>query len=265
MAGIKPVVAALIGAAVVFFIYAAVAPWLERTVYPAVAFVGIFWLLTIVLAVIYGVISHRMTQGEFGWKQALGLLAHVALGWTKHWRLVVAVVLIAAGLWAVAVSPRVHTYTEVTGYRYLLEKEYANVIGHVSGRWVTDQFVVYDGWTFARKWYSFPTDLVVTTTQVLRDIRLVEIPVVTWRQAWYLEVGYVLIGLTLIVAGLFFGLYHAVRANNRLMEVCGEHTARLHVNLMRLAGYEVPEGYEEALARFYRTGKADALRAFQGK
>jgi hypothetical protein len=89
--------------------------------------------------------------------------------------------------------------------------------------------------------------------------------VVTWRQVWYLEVGYVLIGLTLIVAGLFFGLYHAVRANNKLLEVCGDHTAKLHVNLMRLAGYEVPEGYEEALAEFYKTGKADALRAFQGK
>jgi len=262
MAGIKPVVAALIGAAVVFFAYAAVAPWLERTFYPAVAFVGFFWLLTIALAVVYGVISYRMTQGEFGWKQALGLLAHIALGWTKHWRLVVAVVLIAIGLLVIAASPRVHTYTEVTGYRYLLEKSYANVVDHVSGRWVTDQFVVFDGWTFARKWYSFPTDLVVGTTQVLKDVRLVEIPVVTWRQVWYLEVGYVLIGLTLVVAGLLFGLYHAVRANNSLLEVCGEHTARFHVNLLRLFGYEVPEGYEEALAEFYKTGKADKVRQF---
>jgi hypothetical protein len=265
MAVIKPIVAALIGAAVVFLAYAAVAPWLERTVYPAAAFVGVFWLLTIVLAVVYGIVSHRMTQGEFGWKQALGLLAHVALGWTKHWRLVVAVVLIAIGLWAIAASPRVYTYSEVTGYRYLLEKEHANVIGHVSGTWATDQFVVFDGWTFTSKWYSFLTALDVRTTQVLKDVNLIEIPVVTWRQVWYLEVGYVLIGLTLIVAGLFFGLYHAVRANNKLMEVCGEHTARFHVNLMRLAGYEVPEGYEEALATFYKTGKADALRAFQSK
>jgi hypothetical protein len=265
MVSIARITAAIVVSAIILGAYAVAAPLLDARVNPGTGLAVGLWLTAIVLSTAYGIVSYQFTQGEFGWKQALGLLAHLTLGWLKHWRLIVCLALVTAGLVAVASSPRIYTTSAITGYRYVLHKNYADVVGSVTAGTQTVE-VVTDinliNMVVQKQWITYVNKIGVGLSTVLTDASLIEFPVRTYIQTWYLDMGYVLIGLALIVAGLIFGTYHAVVANNKLLEVCGEHTAKLHVNLMRLAGYEVPEGYESALAEFYRTGRADRLRKF---
>jgi hypothetical protein len=79
----------------------------------------------------------------------------------------------------------------------------------------------------------------------------------------YFDAGTFLVGLVLVIGGLLFGAYQAISSNNKFLETCGEHTARWNVNQLKLMGYEIPEGYEEALAHFYKTGDASKLRKYK--
>jgi len=239
-----------------------IAPYLD-SLSSGVGFAGIPWLLAFSLAFIYGVISFRFTQGEFGVKELLRFLAHLAFGWLRHWRLIVCLVLVTIGLVAIGASPRIYSTAEVTGYRYVLLKDYAHVVGSVTTGTETVQVVTGVDFLSMRvdtKWITYVSRVGVGLTTVLADVHLLEFPVITYKQLWYLDMGFVLAGLALIVAGLLFGTYHVVIANNKMLEVCGEHTAKYHANLLRLAGYEVPEGYEEALAWFYKTGDISKLK-----
>jgi hypothetical protein len=266
MASIARVAAAAVVSAIILGAYAIVAPLLDAWVNPGTGLAVGLWLTAIVLSTAYGIVSYQFTQGEFGWKQALGLLAHLTLGWLKHWRLIVCLALVTAGLVAVASSPKIYTTSAITGYRYVLHKNYADVVGSVTAGTQTVE-VVTDinliNMVVQKQWITYVNKIGVGLSTVLADATLIEFPVRTYIQTWYLDMGYVIVGLALIVAGLLFGTYHAVVANNKLLEVCGEHTAKYHANMLRLAGYEVPEGYESALAEFYKTGKAASLRRFQ--
>jgi len=266
MASIARVAAAVVVSAIIFGAYAVVAPLLDAWVNPGTGLAVGLWLTAIVLSTAYGIVSYQFTQGEFGWKQALGLLAHLTLGWLKHWRLIICLALVTAGLVVIATSPRIYSTSFITGYRYVLHKDYVTVVGSVTAGSktvgvVTDVNLI--NMVIQKRWITFIDRIGIKWTTVLADAQLIEFPVRTYVQFWYLDMGYVLIGLALIVAGLLFGTYHAVVANNKLLEVCGEHTAKYHANMLRLAGYEVPEGYESALAEFYKTGKAASLRRFQ--
>jgi len=253
-------------AAIVNIIYTLlIAPFLDSRM-PGVGFAGIPWLLAFSIAFVYGVASFRFTQEEFGVKELLRLLAHLTLGWLRHWRLVAAVALISAGLVLVGMSPRFWTYSEVTGYRYVLHKDYVNVVSFVGASSETRQ-VVTDvnliNMVVNKAWITYLTGISVSLTPVLADAQLIELPIITYFQLWYLDMGLFLTGLALIIAGIFFGTYHAIITNNKQLEVCGEHTARYYVNYFKMCGYEVPEGYEEALIKFYKTGDATMLKQLE--
>jgi len=258
------IAAALVVAALVLASYAYLASMLDPHVYPGIGLVGLVWVVALTIGIVYGVVSYQLT-GDFGWKQFLKLLAHLTFAWLRHWRLVVALIFISAGLIAIGASPRTYLYQQVTGYRYILEKEYVNVVDFVSGDFDSTKVLTEnENWSgvIDSKWITYLTALKVTTTSVLRDVHLVEIPVYSWVQVWYLDMGLVLIGITLIVIGLIFGLYQAVLANNKLLQECGEHTAKFHVNMLKMMGWEIPDGFEDALAKFYKTGDSEDLRRY---
>jgi len=265
MSRISVIVGSIAAATIVNIVYALlVAPFLDSRL-PGAGLAGIPWLLAFSIAFVYGVASFRFTQEEFGVKELLRLLAHLTLGWLRHWRLVAAVALISAGLVLVGMSPRFWSYSEVTGYRYVLHKDYVDVIGWIGASSETRQ-VVTDvnliNMVVHKAWITYLTGISYSLTTVLADAQLIEFPVRTYFQLWYLDMGLVIAGLALIVAGLLFGTYHAIISNNRQLEVCGEHTAKYYANYLKMCGYEVPEGYEEALAEFYKTGKVESLRKF---
>ncbi|MCS7118266.1 MAG: hypothetical protein NZ957_05735 [Thaumarchaeota archaeon] len=229
------------------------------------------WVVALGIAYAYGVVSYRMTQGEEGWKQILGLVVYIMTGWLRHWRLIVALVFITAGLVVITTSQRYYTYTEVTGYRYFLDVKTAPAITGVYpiyGPRTAEVRIYPPGGEALRGEVFLPpivSGLSTSIGEFVTAAALMEFPVRTHRQIWYLEMGLVTVGLTLIIAGLLFGLYHGIQANNNLLRQCGDHTANYYANLLKLYGYEVPEGYTEALAEFYKTGKLDKLRSLEAK
>lgn len=224
------------------------------------------WVVLFGLLGAYGAIHSKMSQKEKGIKAMYKTLVHLSLGWVKHWRLIVAVVLIGLGLWCIGVSQRWYLYEKVTGYKYLLQTTHGYALTGIGVATKTEEVAVPVTSippTFTTKFITYVSGVSYKLGEFLTGAVLYEFPVTTHFQAWFLDMGYVLIGLTLIVLGLIFGLYHGVLANNKLLETCGVHTAKYYVNYLRMHGYEVPKGYEEALAEFYKTGKADRLRKFE--
>ena len=225
---------------------------------PAVIAVG--------LGIAWGTIQYGMTQGEKGVKAVFKALGGIALGWMRHWRLLASVGLISAGLYVISTAQRWWISYQTTGFRYILEKHFLTVPTHIGASWsyiIKPERDLLTGFLKEGGLIKVLTGISVGSGQVLGDAHLVEIPVTTPIVSYYFDIGLLLFGLGLIIAGLLFGAYHGIVANNRALQTCGEHTARYHVNALRQAGYDIPEGYEEALARFYKTGDASELRKYE--
>ncbi|MEM2233837.1 MAG: hypothetical protein QXP81_09910 [Nitrososphaerota archaeon] len=264
------IVLAIIGAAVLYAAYLAAYFGIPEPWKGPVMFAAAPWVLAFGVAIAYGAVHNKMTQGEKGIKGLLKSSFYIMLGWLRHWRLIVAVVFVAIGLTLIGSSVRWYYYMQVTGFNFVVHKRYIDVVtglGAGSGTVYLDLDALRHLLRVGYGIYPAGTvsvSILVATGTALADVWLQPIPIVTTIPVWYLDMGVVLTGLTLIIVGLIFGLYHGVLANNKLLEQCGEHTARYHVNLLKLYGYEVPEGYEEALVEFYKTGKASRLRQFTG-
>lgn len=230
----------------------------------ALIFTAFVWILVFGAILVYSLFHWRMSQREKGPKDFLKTLAHITLGWVKHWRLLISVPLIAVGLALIATSARYHVFTEITGYRYYPFVSYGNAVTYVGG---SSTGLIIRASEVAEA-IKTGRDIVKTLFiqapvefgRFVTDVSLIEFPVTTSVQVFYLEMGTVVLGLTVIVIGLILGIYHTVVKNNEFLLECGDHTAKFWANWYRMSGYEVDEDYERALATFYKTGKADEVR-----
>ncbi|MEM1944121.1 MAG: hypothetical protein QXE50_06020 [Nitrososphaerota archaeon] len=223
-------------------------------------FTGLVYILVFGGILTYSLMHWRMSQREKGPKDFLKELGYIALGWLKHWRLLVAVPIIAIGLAIIPSSIRYHTFEAVTGYRYVLDITYGSALTLVGGArgniFISAQDIIdaiKTGQGFTVPFWAWMKE--IEYGSFIRDARLLEFPVTTHIQLLYLDSGLLLLGLLLIVVGLIFGAYHAVTVNNNALKVCGEHTAKFWANWYRMAGYDVDEEYERSIAEFYMTGK----------
>ena len=171
------------------------------------------WIPVILLWIFGGLFLKKISGGQRGygflfkqtWK---GVFAWAIPPWKRALKVLVVVVLIAAGLAVIGAAPRWWTYEVTTGYSYRLEK-------HIEYQPIMDYYC---------KLITTPMGSSQVCDYVTRWVKaykysLVETPVTTHFQTWYLEMGHVLIGLALIIAGLIVAAYSLVKANNELYGV----------------------------------------------
>ena len=173
-------------------------------------------LIPLVLIWIFGGLFLNKISGKYLGKGHLFkqtwkiVFAWITPPWRRALKVFVAVALIAGGLAMIGLSPRWWTYETTTGYSYRLEK-------HVEYQPILDYYC---------KLITTPMGASQVCDYVTRWVKtyryeLVESPVVTHFQTWYLEMGHVLIGMALIIAGLIVGAYFLAKANNQLYGVKG--------------------------------------------
>ncbi|MEM2607378.1 MAG: hypothetical protein QXK30_01645 [Candidatus Bathyarchaeia archaeon] len=215
------------------------------------------WGIVLATLLVYGILHYRISQGETGWRELYKLLGKIVFGWLRHIKLIIGVSLIVVGLLLIPMAIRYYTYELITGYRYLLIKQYTNVVSFTGGGTAVGYLtpdIIQEAMKRVVK-VEWPVTFGVGFKNVLADANLLEFPVFTRFQALYLDWGLVLFSLTLIIIGLMLFAIHAVYANNQLLRECGDHTAKYWAAIYRLMGYEVSEEEERQWATFYKTGK----------
>ena len=154
-------------------------------------------------------VSGRYLGKSYLFKATLkGVFAWILPPWKRALKVFVVVILIAGGLVMIGLAPRWWTYEVTTGYSYRLEEhvKYQPILDYYC-RLVTTPIGQSQVCGYVTRWVKTYT------------YELVEEPVTTHFQVWYLEMGHVLVGVALIIAGLIVASYFMVKANNQLYEV----------------------------------------------
>jgi len=169
------------------------------------------WIPIVLVWIFGGVFLNRVSGRQRGygflfkqtWKT---VFAWIIPPWERALKVLIVVALITAGLFMIGTAPRWSVGEVTTGYKYILEEQPCPQ-------------TIWDYWTYYNPWTGRSEAGFAPRTVTTWRYNLLEFPMTSTVVSWWLDVGHVLIGLALIIAGFVVAAYSLAKANNQLYGV----------------------------------------------